>query len=819
VTVLARGALPATALVAIAGGLLLSPGAPDLSIVPAIFVVALAQLLRLRFRLGAGVVYVAWGEAALIIGLFLVPAGWLPLAFALGTAIGIVLRALIDRQLPEATLPQVVASLTVAAAAAAAISRAVADPYGGPVTAAVVVSLVVGAVGYLLVAVTLASVLAAMRERLSVLQLMLRTGRSKLLLFGGNVVAGVVVVILADADWRWLLVLPLVLVLLHSTYASRLRLSEHRHMWSAFAEAARSLNQPDEAATAVAGVRGALEVFAVGRAEVELPGGPDGVRRWVADHHGEVRRQPPRMEGDPAGTVVPLVVAGDRIGTLRLHFPRTAGLGNSDQAALQAYADALAAALHDTVTHSELRQLLARSAHDAQHDPLTGLLNRVTLLTQGETAVQLVPHARPVALLLVDIDHFREINDTLGHAAGDEVLAATAARLRDAAGPAELVARLGGDEFALLVPDAPGGPGEALPRIVRRGEELAALLAAPANIRGMSLSIEVSVGAVMAPAGTAEVSELLRRADAALYEAKHGNEVVGWYDIDRDSGGTDRPALLAELRSALDSDELILVLQPVVGLDDGAPIGVEALVRWRHPRRGVLAPADFIRVVENSDLLGAFTGYVVDAALSCAARLAASGTPVPVAVNLSARSLLDPELASTIGAMLTRHRVPGRRLVLEITETVMTRELPGIDETLASLRALGVRLAVDDFGTGYASLTFLTRVPLDEVKVDGTLVAQMAESAEAAAIVRTTVELGRDLGLQVVAEGVETAAQREMLVRLGCPAGQGFHFAEPVPADRICGALREMAASAGKARVIRMRPAGVEPAGYERVGE
>jgi EAL domain-containing protein (putative c-di-GMP-specific phosphodiesterase class I) len=230
----------------------------------------------------------------------------------------------------------------------------------------------------------------------------------------------------------------------------------------------------------------------------------------------------------------------------------------------------------------------------------------------------------------------------------------------------------------------------------------------------------------------------------------------------------------------------------------------------------VLAPADFIRVVENSDLLATFTEYVLDKALAVAAQLAVHGPQVPVAVNLSARSLLDRRLPAALSTLLRKHQVPGRQLVLEITETVMTRELPGIDEALANLRALGVGLAVDDFGTGFASLTFLTRVPLDEVKVDGALVAQMADSAEAAAIVRTTVELGRDLRLRVVAEGVETAAQEQMLTRLGCVAAQGFHFAEPMPADLIAGTLQAMEAAAPHAEVIPLRP---PPPGRARWGD
>lgn len=780
------------AVAVILAGLWMAPAPPDWRILPAIVAAALAQLLRVRFRTGGGHFYLAWGEAALIIALYLVPAAWLPLTFAVGAGVAFGVRTVIARHRPPATTPEVLATITLAATVGTVISYVVADPYGGPVTPPVVAGLLLASGGYLLVTTSLISAFAGLRDGSPMVGLWRAALWRKTPMSAGNVLVGLGVVILADMDWRWLWTLPLLLVLLHATYASRLRVLEHRRMWQAFARATRALNQPEVEAVGVAGVAGALDVFAVGRAELEMEE-PDRERRWTGEHSGEVRALPPRAADEPEGTVVPLLVAGERVGTMRLHFPNGAGPGRGDDAALQAYADAVAAALHDTVTHAELHELLARSAHDAQHDPLTGLLNRTTLMARGETAVQLVPHADPVVLLLVDVDHFREINDTLGHAAGDELLKVTTARLQHAARPGELLARLGGDEFALLQTNPEAGPGGALRGAVRRGRDLVAQLAETARVSGVSVSIDASVGVVVAPAGTAEMSELLRRADAALWDAKQGGDAVGWYDSNRDVGGTDRPALLAELRTALQhDDELRVVLQPVVDLRTGAPIGVEALARWHHPRRGLLAPAEFIRLVEHSDLLGSFTEHVVDQALAAAAGLARRGMAVPVAVNLSARSLLDHRLPKALSTLLRKHRVPGRRLVLEITETVMTRELPGVDEALASLRALGIRLAVDDFGTGYASLTFLTRVRLDEVKVDRALVAQMAESPQAAAIVRTTVELGGELGMQVVAEGVETAAQKELLLRLGCGAAQGFYFAEPVAVERVPGTLRAL---------------------------
>jgi EAL domain-containing protein (putative c-di-GMP-specific phosphodiesterase class I) len=227
-------------------------------------------------------------------------------------------------------------------------------------------------------------------------------------------------------------------------------------------------------------------------------------------------------------------------------------------------------------------------------------------------------------------------------------------------------------------------------------------------------------------------------------------------------------------------------------LADGGATGVEALIRWQHPRRGTLLPGEFVPVVENSELLGQFTRYVLDRALAVAAGWAAEGLAIPVAVNLSPRSLLDGNLADEVAALLRKHNTDPRLLILEITETVVMSELTVIDDTLGKLRRLGVQLAVDDFGTGYSSLTFLTRVPVDEVKIDRSFVQTMVESTEVAAIVRTTIDLAHRLDLRVVAEGVETAEQRAALADLGCTSAQGFLFHPPMPPDRVIAVLHEL---------------------------
>lgn len=822
----ARIVLLAVAAAIILGGLLVAPEPPPLwRFVLAVGILIGSQQLVLPVRVGPAVPVLTWGEAALIIGLVLVPAGWLPLVFVTGGGLGMAVWWLRGLDVPPlGAALRVQANSGIAAAAGAVVAQLTAGtlsdwsgqpapPDGGGLSLATAAGLVLAACAYQATSFVIFGVRNAVRLRAAAWRLAAQALHRKALMFLGSVTLSLTAVALAYADWRWLPAIAPAVWLLHRAYEYQQRVIERRRLWGAYAAATRSLNRSDEEAVAVAGVRGAMEVFSVGRADVTLdidsdyggrigdharagngrdrdgPGGDREHRRtWAGDLTGAVWSGTISGVAAPDVTlsppnVVPLLAGQDQVGELRVYFPSLVAPSGEDQAVLKAYGAALGAAVRDAATHQELRHLLADSARQAQRDPLTGLYGRPALLAYGETAIQLTRSTAPVALLLVDVDHFREINDTLGHAAGDEVLRVTAQRLRGAARPGDLLGRLGGDEFVVLLADPPTGGRGVRPHAT----ELAASLAREADIHGTPVSVGVTVGGVVAPAGTADLAELLRRAETARAQARTGSGgAVAWYDQDHDAGGSDRPALLAELRTALaGTDELVLALQPVIDLATGDPIAVEALARWRHPRRGLLPPSEFVRAVANSDLLPDFTAYILDRALAVAARLDRAGPELPVAVNLAARSLLDPDLPELVGRLLREHRMPGRRLTLEITETVVASQQPGVAEALAGLRSLGVRLAVDDFGTGHASLSILTRVPLDEVKVDGAFVARMDTEPAAAAIVRATIELGRELGLRVVAEGVETADQLRWLRGLGCTAVQGFHFGEPVPADLV----------------------------------
>nr|WP_018351623.1 EAL domain-containing protein [Longispora albida] len=360
----------------------------------------------------------------------------------------------------------------------------------------------------------------------------------------------------------------------------------------------------------------------------------------------------------------------------------------------------------------------------------------------------------------------------------------------------EIAIRAGGGTERVYASGQPGPRGRGFSRQLRVGDhrigELRLWLRTPGP---MSEREDLALSAYAGTLGAALLNVAAHRRLRELIDVLHHTGDPGH---GKGLSGPERVTMLAELRQALlVEDQLVLALQPAVELATGAPIGAEALVRWQHPSRGLLAPDAFIEVVEHSDLVGPFSRYILDLALRITSEWAASGLIVPVAVNLSARNLLEPDLPGVVAESLRRHGVPAGMLVLEITETVMLDESPIIDQVLAGLRELGVRIAVDDFGTGYSSLTLLTRFQVDEVKVDRAFVSKMGVSPEAAAIVKTTVDLGRALGLRVVAEGVETAEQRQALIGMGCTAAQGYHFSPPLFPDKAGVALATLARAAG----------------------
>ena len=769
-------------------------GRDRFAVLAGVAAVTLGQLAPLRLRVGTSAVQMAWGEAAIIVACVWVPAALVPVSVLVGVTIAHVARSIFMVRRPVNAVVFNIVQLTVAGCLATAVVTAINQSYELHLDVHTIVALCAGAVawfatsGYLV-----AARLVAGGQSQKVGATFRTLVGSRLIMLVGNVALGLLIVWAQYTNVWSLFFLPPLLWLLHQFYGHRLRGDDERKTWQEFAEATRGLNRLDERDAASAGIAGALRLFHATRVEItiEVPGAPFRLYSGDADGVAAVNS----LDGMLSR---PLMVRHVRVGELRLFG--VGAMRPREAMMLAAYGDALAAAVHDAITHDELRTMSERTTYDAVHDPLTGLVNRAALLTRGNNALRNLDAATEVALLLLDINDFKEVNNALGHTAGDELLQVVARRLTDSIGRGNVLARLGGDEFALLLVDvstsSPSTPS-ALTAAVDRARALGEELAVPVEVAGVLLSVEASAGVVVAPAGDVDMTELLRRADIAMYQAKRGGQPVAWYDAVRDEASTDRLALLAELREALSTgDQLTLALQPAVALNGGNSTlgditGVEALVRWQHPRRGRLMPDQFLPTVEQSELIGPLTLRVLDLALETAAHWRAAGITVPISVNLSARSLLDRKLPLQVDVLLTKHRVPADQLVLEITESVVLSDLKVTDNVLAELRSIGVQLAVDDFGTGYSSLTFLTRVQVEEVKIDRIFVQKMFDSPEASAIVRTTIALARELGLRVVAEGVETAEQRTALARHGCTAAQGYHFFAPLSAEKTLAVLRE----------------------------
>src|SRR5215472_11709114 len=417
--------------------------------------------------------------------------------------------------------------------------------------------------------------------------------------------------------------------------------------------------------------------------------------------------------------------------------------------------------------------------HQAHHDELTGLANRTLLMRRlASTLAEAAASGSYVGFLLLDLDRgLKEVNDTLGHAVGDRLLRQVAHRLTHSVRPGDLVARMGGDEFAVLLPAVK--EAAAAREVAAR---LRAAVAEPIRLEGMSFVIEVSIGIAMFPDDATADETLVQRADVAMYLAKQRRSGVERYVADQDRNSPARLALFGELRRGLDRGELELHYQPKVYLADGRPAGVEALVRWRHPARGVLRPRDFIPVVQQSYLMREVTAFVIETGVAQAARWRQAGLDIPVSINVSGRDLLDTALAESVKRCLSEHELPAQKLLLEIDERVLTSEPAHAVATAEALADIGVGLSLDDFGTGYSSLLRLKRLPFCEIKVDASFIGRMLESPDDEVVVKSILDLAAALGMESVAEGVEAPDVAAALRDMGCVAGQGWHFARPMTA-------------------------------------
>ena len=429
----------------------------------------------------------------------------------------------------------------------------------------------------------------------------------------------------------------------------------------------------------------------------------------------------------------------------------------------------------------------------AFEDTLTGLPNRAMFIDRLQQVLrQTRRSADPVTVMLLDLDRFKLINDSLGHPAGDQVLRDVASRLRDVLRESDTVARLGGDEFALLLP---GSPPERVNQIVER---VLRVLEAPILLEDQPVDVGASIGIATWPEDGDDADTLLRHADVAMYVAKRAGSGHARYDQRFEAAPQGQLSLLGELRRAVEQDELLLHYQPKVSLADGRVHRAEALVRWLHPERGMVPPGDFIPFAEQTGYIRQISRWVLGEGIRQAAQWHRQGLDIAVSINVAARDLMSSDLLAYVSDMLERHGVPASQVCLEITESGVMEDPARALDTLARLHTKGLRLSIDDFGTGYSSLAYLKKLPVKELKIDRSFVMHLVDDADDAAIVRSTIELGHNMGLEVVAEGVERQAEVDLLAQLGCDEAQGYFFSRPLPAAAFEEWLHARRASAGQ---------------------
>jgi len=739
-----------------------------------------AAALRFSFRFGAHRVTYLPVDAALILTLLLVPPAWTPAVAGLGMA----LAAAVIRQPAVKLLFNSARCALAAFVGVGAVALAGSD--FDPATTGGLVGLLVAGLLFDVVGNVLTTAVVGMAQGTSFAAVWSANAGVQALTAFGNLTVTAACLLLARADVRLMLLVPVAALLLYQGYLVRQRGRAEREAGRRLAEAVRSLSSLDEGEVVRRAAVAAAELLAADVVEISLHNGDAG--NPTMHRHRADGTDAPTGATEQLAASVPLDADGEApLGEMRVYLSAYIRLAERERDALRTLAAATHTALQTARAHARTAQLAELRAYEASHDPLTRLPNRQLLQrrvdTHLDTAVDPVP---AVALVLIRPDHFGEVAATLGHAARDTLLRHAASHLVEAGLLGELVARLDGDQFAVFLHEATD-PAD----VAERARALLEALATPLRLDAATVSMTGTAGIAYAgPAQPASAGELLRQASVALERASRVGTGVEFYQPAQDATGPGSLLVSAELRTALAEGQLALLYQPMLDLNTGAPVAAEALVHWRHPTRGLLPPRDFLPVLESSSLLPAYTDWLLREALAECHEWSALDLEVPVSVNLSARSLLDRELPGRVAAALARARLSPERLMLELTESSALSPIDTVDVVLEDLRILGVRVAVDDFGTGHSSLTRLLRVPATDLKIAPQFVEGMLTSPQARTIVRTAIEIAQSYDLRAIAVGVRTAAHAAAVRNLGGHAGQGDHCLPPMLAVKARAAMR-----------------------------
>ncbi|HUA49805.1 MAG TPA: EAL domain-containing protein [Solirubrobacteraceae bacterium] len=782
------------------------------------FGVAERCVVHLHFRRGAH--SFSLGDIPLVFGLIFCSAE----SFGIGCLLGCGVVLLFDRRLPPVKLVFNLAQLALHACIALLVVHALA-PVSGTVDTRTWISALIATQASSIVASSLIAAAISLSEGLVKLRTWAQMLGMDLVVTTSNASLGLCGAVITAADAHALPLLLVPSVTLFAAYRAYLSERERHKRLEFLYEANRTLARSREIAHALEGllVR-SLEAFRAELAEIILFGseenpslrtllGPGNYRELMepvdTDVADEMRNLLERSgaaitldrpfgggrlqryleaRGVTHAMVAPLPGEERVIGAIMLanRFGVVRSFDYEDLRLLDTLAGNASVALqYDRLEQAvlQLSVLQEQLHHQAYHDPLTSLANRALFTDKVKEAI--AQKRGEVAVLFIDLDDFKTVNDSLGHAAGDELLVSVASRLRACLRPEDLVARLGGDEFAVMVED-PRDAEAAGVTVARRIMEAFVL---PVGVGSESVAVYVSVGIATTHIGDFSAEELIRDADVAMYKAKTTGK--GHFQVFHPSMGAavlERHGLKEELRLAIERQELTLYFQPIVDIDTGVVVAEEALVRWEHPRRGLVGPSEFVPLAEETGLILSLGQYVLEEACQQARRWQTEGPggslgapAIAVHVNLSAVELRDPELVGRVRATLAATEVDPRSIVFEITESVLLEDSERVSATIAALRSLGARFALDDFGTGYSSLSYLHTLPFDMLKIAKSFVDGLARGGREASFVRMIIELARTLGVTVIAEGIETPDQVTALVALECDLGQGFYLGRPEP--------------------------------------
>jgi diguanylate cyclase (GGDEF)-like protein len=783
------------------------------------FAIAERCVVHLHFRRGAH--SFSLGDIPLVFGLIFCSSD----SFMIGCLLGIAIVMLFDRRLPPVKFVFNISQLAVHACVAILVMHALApvsDDVGSRTWVAALIA--TQASGFLTVALIAAAI--SLSEGLVKVRTLLHMLSMDLVVTLSNASLGLCGAVIAAADARALPLLAVPSLTLFAAYRAYLSERERHKRLEFLYEANRTLARSREIADALEGLlMRSLEAFRAELAEIILFGseenpslrtlvGPGSHRELMEPVDSEVAdamRELLERSGGSAITVdspfggarlqryleargvthamvAPLPGEERVIGAIMLanRFGVVRSFDHDDLRLLDTLAGNASVALqYDRLEQAvtQLSVLQEQLHHQAYHDPLTNLANRSLFTDKVKAAIG--DRRGDLAVLFIDLDDFKTVNDSLGHSAGDELLVSVASRLRACLRPEDVVARLGGDEFAVMVEDGHDAEAAAI-KVARRIMEAFVL---PVGVGAESVSVYLSIGIATSHAGSSSAEELIRDADVAMYKAKTSGK--GHFEVFHPSMGEavlERHGLKEELRLAIERQQLTLYFQPIIDLATGALVAEEALVRWEHPRRGLVGPSEFVPLAEETGLILSLGQYVLEEACRHARRWQAHDDAeltdrreVAVHVNLSAVELRDPDLVDRVRTTLSDAGVNARSLVFEITETVLLEDSERAKAAISELRALGVRFALDDFGTGYSSLSYLHTLPFDILKIAKSFVDGLARRGPEASFVRMIIELARTLGVAVVAEGIETQEQADALIALECDYGQGFHLGRPEP--------------------------------------